>query len=522
MKWQGVLLPFALYLVSSDAHGMVQRFAVILGNNQGQGDDVRLRYAESDAAKVQSVLRDLGGFEPADMVLLRGEDANTVRSTLITVNDRIRAAGSLPNTDTMLFVYYSGHSDAQALRLGDSRLEFRELAHLVRGSSAKFRLLVVDSCRSGALTRGKGGKIVAPFALTSPGLQEEGLALLTASAESEDAQESDALHGSFFTHALVSGLLGAADKNGDGSVDLDEAYAYAYQATIRATSRTFAGTQHPTFQYELRGQGAVVLTRPAAARAGRGELTFPPGIGFLVFAESANGAVLAELGPQDFSRKLSLPPGRLFLRGRGSDFLLEGPVTAQAGQTLAVDPNGLTRVEYARLVRKGAHDRAYAHGPVLGPMLRTRLPNADGPCLGGFVGYTLELASIGFATRLSACTSGFKNAALEASTNEYAVSLETNHTWDFRWLSLTAGGGVGMTLTHQHFETLAVAPDRLSAAPMGFVSAAVTRSISRRFYLGLDLRGEGHLLRLQPSASVGPQLRSELAWRVSPEIGMEF
>jgi hypothetical protein len=197
-------------------------------------------------------------------------------------------------------------------------------------------------------------------------------------------------------------------------------------------------------------------------------------------------------------------------------------VTAQAGQTLAVDPNGLTRVEYARLVRKGAHDRAYAHGPVLGPMLRTRLPNADGPCLGGFVGYTLELASIGFATRLSACTSGFKNAALEASTNEYAVSLETNHTWDFRWLSLTAGGGVGMTLTHQHFETLAVAPDRLSAAPMGFVSAAVTRSISRRFYLGLDLRGEGHLLRLQPSASVGPQLRSELAWRVSPEIGMEF
>ena len=195
---------------------------------------------------------------------------------------------------------------------------------------------------------------------------------------------------------------------------------------------------------------------------------------------------------------------------------------AKAGQVLAVDPNELTRVEYARLVRKGAHERDHAHGPVLGPMVRSRLPNADGPCLGGFVGYTLESASMGFGTQLSACTSGFKNPALDARTNEYAISLEANHTWDFRRLSLTAGGGVGMTLTHQHFDTFAVAPNRISVAPLGFISAAATRPISRRFYLGLVLRGEGHLLRLQESAAVKPQLRSELAWRVSPEIGMEF
>ncbi|HEX7507429.1 MAG TPA: caspase family protein [Polyangia bacterium] len=522
MKWLRVLLALAPYLVSSDAHGMVQRFAVIVGNNQGQGDDVRLRYAESDAAKVQSVLHDLGGFEPADIVLLRGEDAETVRSTLITVNDRIRAAGALPNTDTMLLVYYSGHADARALRLGDSSLEFRELRQLVRGSAAKFRLLVVDSCRSGALTQTKGGKIVPPFALTSPGLQEEGLALLTASAESEDAQESDALRGAFFTHALVSGLLGAADKNGDGVVDLDEAYTYSYEATIRATSRTFVGTQHPTFQYELRGQGAVVLTRPATARAGRGELTFPAGIGFFVFAESPDGAVLAELGPHDISRKLSLPPGGLFLRGRGPNFLLEGTVTAKAGQVLAVDPGGLTRVEYARLVRKGSPERAYAHGPMLGLSMHTRLPNADGPCLGGFVGYRLELARMGVAARLSACTGGFRNSAIEATTNEYVIDLGAERTWDFRRLSFTAGIGAGMTLSHQHFQTLGVAPDRLSAAPMGFVSAAVTRSISRRFYLGLELRGEGHLLRLQQAAADSPQLHWASAWRISPEFGMEF
>ena len=61
---------------------------------------------------------------------------------------------------------------------------------------------------------------------------------LAATAASEDAQESDELRGSFFTHYLVSGLLGAADEDGDGAVTLAEAYDHAYAATLRATSRT--------------------------------------------------------------------------------------------------------------------------------------------------------------------------------------------------------------------------------------------------------------------------------------------
>lgn len=135
-----------------------------------------------------------------------------------------------------------------------------ELAQLVRGSSATFRLLVVDACRFGSLTRIKGGQMEAPFFVPSQSLAGEGMAFLTASAASEDAQESDELKSSFFTHAFVSGLMGAADTNADGGVSLGEAYRYAYDATLRATSRSFYGMQHPTFQYELRGQGALIVT----------------------------------------------------------------------------------------------------------------------------------------------------------------------------------------------------------------------------------------------------------------------
>src|SRR5207248_6936924 len=105
--------------------------------------------AETDASRVGAMLQEVGGVRPENLVLLRGQDAATVRGALIAVNDRVRAAGR----QATLIVYYSGHADAAALHLGATSLELRELEQLVRGSAATFRLLILDACRSGALTR---------------------------------------------------------------------------------------------------------------------------------------------------------------------------------------------------------------------------------------------------------------------------------------------------------------------------------------------------------------------------------
>src|SRR5688572_13449525 len=49
-SWLGVLA--ALCTLAAPAQAGVQRFAVIIGNNQGQAPDATLRYAEADADKV--------------------------------------------------------------------------------------------------------------------------------------------------------------------------------------------------------------------------------------------------------------------------------------------------------------------------------------------------------------------------------------------------------------------------------------------------------------------------------------
>src|SRR4029077_39252 len=137
----------------------------------------------------------------------------------------------------------------------------------------------------------KGGAPVPPFDIRlDERVPGEGAVFLTSSSASEDSQESEEIKGSFFTHALISGLLGAADENGDGRVTLDEAYRYAYEATLRASSRTLAGVQHPTFESEVRGQAVVVLATLEAKAPSRAWVALPEGRAWLLLQSSQDGA----------------------------------------------------------------------------------------------------------------------------------------------------------------------------------------------------------------------------------------
>jgi hypothetical protein len=509
--------------VPAVAHARVERYAVIIGNDRGGAEETPLRYAGSDAARVHEVLRDLGGFAPVDMVMLHNENADTVRSTLIAVNARIRAAMSAPDVQVLLLVYYSGHADSEDLHLGATHFPIHELTQLVSGSAASFRLVVLDACRSGALTRLKGGRVVAPFAIEqSETLPNNGLAFLTASSVNEDAQESDELRGSFFTHAFVSGLLGAADADGDGSVVLAEAYRYAYEATLRATSRTLAGTQHPTFRYDLRGQGELVLTEPAARASDRAHLHFPSGIGFLLFRDDANGAVVAEVSEHDARRVLSVRPGRYFVRGRGLDVLYEGAVLAGAGTSTSVDLVQLSRIEYARLVRKGGAETKLAHGPEVGLRARTTLANANTPCFGGFVGYGMDLRSWGAGARVSACSSGSDNRVLRTTTNAYDAEARVHHAWDIStaWLELAVGGGVSVFT--QHYEPQGRALARTSLVPFVSLGVGAGLSLAHGFRLGLDLATETHFFSIQNSWDAPAHAQPSVGLRTSLMVGKEL
>jgi len=519
----GVLF-FGLALVSTPALARTERFALIVGNNRGLEHEIALRYAESDARKVRDTLRDIGGFSQLDMVLLEGGDAATLRRALIDLNVRLRSARSRPDTQIVLFVYYSGHADAEDLHLGQSRLSIAEISQLVRGSAADFRLLVLDACRSGVLTRGKGGHMTQPFDIPqSIELSGEGLAFLTASADREVAQESDELRGSFFTHALVSGLLGAADRDRDGNVVLDEAYQYAYENTLRASSRSASGLQHPTFFYDVRGQGQLVLTRPFAQGQRRGILALPASATYLVFRDTGDGQVAAEVAAGDPARNLSLAPGTYFVRGRTESHVLEGSVQVQAAQTTRVDPDSLARIEYAQLVRKGYAELPSAHAVELLAHARSPLPNADTPCYGALGGYRLDLRAMAWLLRAGFCASSLDGNRLSARTHQYELGVRAVHAFDLsRRLALDAGVGLGVAYLEQRFDSQARAATRRSGAAFGELVLGLNLDVMRGGYVVLDAGLQSYVLPMLDARSRRSETRATLTGRVSLGAGMRL
>jgi hypothetical protein len=477
------------WLAPHAARAEVERYAVIVGNNLGDSDEQRLRYAEDDARRIYEVLRELGGFRPENMILLRSEDADSVRRSLISVNDRIRTHVA-SDAQSELLVYYSGHSDQTALHLGRTAIELEQVEQLVRGSAATLRVLILDSCRSGALTRVKGGKIQDGFRIAlDQRIPSDGVVFWTASSASENAQESEALRGSFFTHYLVSGLLGAADRDANGDVTLGEAYQYAYENTLRASSRTLSGTQHPTFHYELGGHGDVVMTMPGRTDDQRAQISFPDGKSYLVIQGGEDGAVVAEVGAHDRTRRLSVKPGRYFVRGRGPDFLLEGTLILRPAEQHLVREQELERLDYARLVRKGRDELRLASGVQAGYALRTSLWSGGGLCQGPFAAYALDLRFVTVAPRIGICQGGFEDA-LGATSDELDVELRVAHAWDIGRVAVSVGGSLGGAYLR---DSAGDGTTTRHGLPHAGVLAGAILDLAEGFYTGVEVDAMAYL-----------------------------
>ncbi len=320
---------WAILLCSIGAvHAEVVRHALVIGVNKGSQELDPLQYAGEDAVRIAEVLGELGGFPSDGVTLLFDPDRATLDEAL-QQHAKIAAASD----EDLFFFYYSGHADSTGLRLGKETVSYAELKNRIEAIPAEVRLGVLDACQAGGITREKGMLPTAPFA-SQEELLTEGDAWLTASAADEAAQESDSLRGSFFTHYLISGLRGAADR-GDGVVSLDEAYAYAYDRTVARTGTTQRGVQHPAYDFRLQGNGDLALTEVDRASA---QVVFPDEIaGVITVLQLPDETPIAEVAKRAGEpAKLGLLPGRYRLRLRDDSGVREALIGLDAGALLNV------------------------------------------------------------------------------------------------------------------------------------------------------------------------------------------
>ncbi len=257
--WAALAFVLAAAPLAAEPSGpSVHRLALVVGANRGARDRIPLRYAVTDAERFAQVLTRMGGVRVQDSLLLREPTRQAFDGGLAAMRLRARNARSGgARVDVML--YFSGHADDRGLMLGREVVPYAELRTAIGEMNADVGITILDACASGAITRLKGGDSHPAF-LTAGSGDVRGYAFLTSSSENEAAQESERLQGSFFTHALLTGLRGAADTSGDGMVSLGEAYQFAFGETLSQTTATQAGAQHPAYDIKMSGSGDVVLT----------------------------------------------------------------------------------------------------------------------------------------------------------------------------------------------------------------------------------------------------------------------
>lgn len=329
------MLLVGLLALPALADGASHRFAIFIGDNEGGSGTKTLLYAQDDARRLHDVFQRLGGVKPDDSMLVLEQSATDVDIALTDLERRIREAKAR-GENTTLIVYFSGHAKDGALRLGSSKLPLEALKSRLANGPADIRIAFLDACRSGTVTRTKGVRRAPAFEVeTDATRQAKGLVILTSSASDEDSQESDVIGASYFSYHLATGLLGSADTTNDGRVSLNEAYAWAYERTVASTAESAAGPQHPTFSFDLAGNGDLVLTDVAERREGlRIPASAPAGTYFVI---DGRGVVVAETVKSETERLIALPPGTYTLKRRLPDRLRVGSIEINAGQITSLD-----------------------------------------------------------------------------------------------------------------------------------------------------------------------------------------
>jgi len=244
-------------------------YALVVGIDTYRNKKIALNYAASDARAFSDTLNQYAGglFERIDATLLATPE-ETTKENIIKVFENL----STRIQPQDLFVFYNASHGVidvvedeeqyflltsnilllSSRHLGRDALSQKELVRLVGGIPAQKKMIILDTCHSG-----KAGKEMQMALLQTRGLTEAtaikilqravGSSVFTASSEVQLALEGYKGHG-LFTYALIEGMSGKSDYNGDGFVKIRELADYVEENVILISEDHFKVQQTPIIE----------------------------------------------------------------------------------------------------------------------------------------------------------------------------------------------------------------------------------------------------------------------------------
>ena len=251
-------------------------WGLAIGVSRYDGTTVDLKYADDDAKSLAESLKKQEGrmFSEVNFETLVNEDV-TRDSIIQSISRHLGKAAP----DDVVFIFIAGHGmkhrqsgsyyfvpyDADfnsILSKGLRMSDFEEAINILSRNVNKV-IIAMDTCHSGAMrlgarAQGSGEDLAEVLREAS------GLFVLAASKGGEESLENekfklekeDAGHGAF-TYALLEGMSGKANYDGDDYISLNELFQYVAKQVPRLTD----GRQHPYFRSEGTDMPLIVLKK---------------------------------------------------------------------------------------------------------------------------------------------------------------------------------------------------------------------------------------------------------------------
>jgi hypothetical protein len=244
-------------------HSNGDSWAILIGVNQ-YDDKINYGNLQVCVRDVEAIRDQLitGGFDPDRIRLLTDQTEELPTRDNILVAFKSIADATEP--DDLLLFYYSGHGDedngesylttrnGRRLVLQDTAIPISRIKEIMEQAPAYAKILILDSCHSGANIGGKGPQPMSAEFIRRVFEQAEGMAIMASCKQGQLSYEWRTQERSVFTHFLLEAISGQADQDNKGFVTVQDANRYVVNGVkLWASKRSVSQT--PTLQYSVAG-----------------------------------------------------------------------------------------------------------------------------------------------------------------------------------------------------------------------------------------------------------------------------
>lgn len=205
-------------------------YALLAGVSNYGNEETNLHNTTKDVKELRQVLKNQKAV--VSVVTSRYATYDNIKEKLNTILKVAKAE------DNIIF-YFSGHgSEGNIVVYGPEYFQYSELVSTLSTAKTNKVFIFIDACKSGSVASSAG----SGYSLG----QQSGnkLTFFMSSRSDEFSLENQWLGNGFFTQALIKGLRGKADSNGDRKITVAELYQYIYRDVTKRTS-TGSDHQHP-------------------------------------------------------------------------------------------------------------------------------------------------------------------------------------------------------------------------------------------------------------------------------------